>query len=1045
MGSPVVSARAQLAQLLCDPNFSLSQIPKKGLRTERSIMALSTEILGIFGVRFASALKTAIQDPDVKKGFVKTWAVCTRIQNGLHQGRHYCSLREFQEKTGIPIHVPAAISEADYLAQLRRDSYVIHGFFQQARSYPNADHSRLEELESRRERALQHITHRLNETVPNAPRFKPEDEVDVAGCYFAPALLYGEESVYFHELIRQWQRLAGQNQGKVDALMRCLPLCSLVETPDPLNKPILMTFLKNGQDQPPFRTYLVRCSIEAVKRNLGIEFSTHLEKYCQDPFLTEAIRSDVCYFSAHLEELYRLELPNRSSKQFLLALQLFAFFQRTQGVRTDRHAPLLEMLVHRNPGWRIPNWPEFQNRNWQDPVPEQEREAFTAAWEGLMRLLHIVKQKNSDSLPLTDPWCWPLFFLLWQNERRELFIGLFSQLAKVPGFVFSLKDLYRFCEVNRNVSAEDLNTFRDTYLRILEKYNEEQGKALPHPERLFLSPPIDLNAEYSTLPMMRSAPNTVLFIQLMAPYAFPQGGEYVDLLRHLLLKESFFLFAFLEGAPISNKKDPTLLARVLVADHERFESSHGERARARAMVLKLHEQFEFTDEQLFHLFVEFTRLMMEGKEGCLGVISEAVTEWEKFCPALGREEVYFLFRYHPDIDIQAVRALLEKRFAWARNEAQLGSVHLNPAMYTEIIDAINQLIEPLGGACPNEEERERFISKFRQALLSAFFPPLQPLADYFRISNITPKGIDWRAAVFKTHWGQWKPIQNRASLGVYFNWTVVENKPTLFFSFYNIRTGTAHSASIPLPVSIEELAPPEKRRPFYALLHSLSQLLLGEESDGSGVQEEVGHYKEDIEAGNLTADQIESMQKFLGQVKVAYRNLFLCASAGRRLPLLPLESPLELAGLGHVFDSHDRGSLLPESLLRLYSPEGFVPDAPLEQLDPAKFKVRANGHETEALGLSLKVVGENGIIQFPIYYHVQSAQELIGNAAEDERAPRAEERQGSYVTLSAHDFQIPLRYPPEALENPELFLCFFDFHNLLLKAHLYYVRSQQME
>ncbi|PIS06506.1 MAG: hypothetical protein COT80_00375 [Candidatus Buchananbacteria bacterium CG10_big_fil_rev_8_21_14_0_10_33_19] len=118
-------------------------------------------------------------------------------------------------------------------------------------------------------------------------------------------------------------------------------------------------------------------------------------------------------------------------------------------------------------------------------------------------------------------------------------------------------------------------------------------------------------------------------------------------------------------------------------------------------------------------------------------------------------------------------------------------------------------------------------------------------------------------------------------------------------------------------------------------------------------------------------------------------------------------------------------------------PESYLPD-PFNQVDSFMELCFQDKGQSGSLDLDL----ETSVATFPISYLIQTADELTGIDLQNvkhwnERAVPQDIVGGRYVTLSVDGLHIPLRYPQEALDDRELFIKYFHYQNLLLKATVY--------
>ncbi len=322
--------------------------------------------------------------------------------------------------------------------------------------------------------------------------------------------------------------------------------------------------------------------------------------------------------------------------------------------------------------------------------------------------------------------------------------------------------------------------------------------------------------------------------------------------------------------------------------------------------------------------------------------------------------------------------------------------------------------------------------------------------DYLRITDLTENGPRWGEPSWRGHLGQVKFILGEANIGIYLNWSLLKGKPVLFLSFFDIKKQKASSAFIPIEVPNEEITP--NRAHFYSFILTIGSQVLRETAEYdvtpespetprswipafTGLEETLGNYPPLV----LKQGHVNKIWKFFQDVKLSYRNLFLCRVANRRPPEVGNYTPEAVAAQGHIFSCHPRGALIPNGLFEIaVKPEFYIPDATEEFVSACRALF---GHPSEhpvALNLSLKMPSGN----HEISYQVQTADQVTGEIEHrrerNDAAPPVPMTQGYYVTLSSNGVRIPLRYPPEALQSAPLFQRYFDYHNLVLKAAVYY-------
>lgn len=980
-----------------------------------------------------------------------------------------------------------------FFADLKERSYAILPFPQKALLlYQDPELGTIEKIEGIRSRAFHQMLSRLkieiledrkgDEQAPTPPRpLSAEDERVLTQYYYGGgAIVYDRRIVYVSEMVEMWKNFSPQNDERQKALLAQLSAREWGEcAPSPV-----MAFTKYHRASNSFQKFLILCSIEAVQRNLRMDFSPTVAALMETRFEAEQTRSDFCYFSVAPAHFYELDMSkfDRNSTRQIRPFQLCLFITRSFGVQDGAQNSLLLILLHMDSRWDEKSLPSFCARRWeQPPLAPIEVAAFRTAWGGFQKILNIVAKRDvsfseptaEDEALFKNSECWDLLFFLWQNPNREFLIQGICELSKLPNFSLTLSSLLNFCKQNsRWFTPEKVGFFMQNYRETVQAL-QERGVEVETTHHIFFDPPLEI-LPVDSIKFGTAGTSAKRFVQLMNGYQFPKRKEYCLMLRHFVFHPHSLMFQLLKDAPaIGAEPTESLLWDALSRPHESFdpepEPLPATRERAVEITRKIQEAYRFTDVQIFSLYLEVIRLVIRKEEVLFWKFAHIIDELVVFCPAVQKKDIYYLLRYHPngalveapDEEASAiapklvsfapehVASLALMRDTWAKNEAQLNRFVVDQRFYNGVIEKIEKLVVPLSQVCPDEMVGNKFEQTLQFSLLSAFFPPFQPLMDYLRITNLTEVGPRWGEPSWRGHLGQLKFILGEANIGIYLNWSLMKGRPVLFLSFFDIKKQEAFSAFIPIEVPNEEIAP--NRVIFYGLLLAVGSQVLREQAEKdvppdspempeswipafNGVAETLVDYPPEV----IPAKHVEEMWRFFRRVKLSYRNLFLSRLANRRLPDFNDYEPNAIAAQGHIFSAHPRGSLLPKAQLQLVAHADFyLPDAAEQFVGACRPLFADATAKPEPLNLNLNM--PDG--KHPISYHVQTIDQVTGEIEHrrerNDTAPPAEMTRGRYVTLSAKGVNIPLRYPTEALENPMLFPRYFDYHNLLLKSAVY--------
>lgn len=1035
-------------------------------------------LLEVFGQRYAASIRKQLGQK-AQGSFDQVWRAFDEIQKKLEEsGSDLGELKRGKEVSQVLRECRSERVQEDwFFSKLREKSYGILAFPQKIfLRYKSVDSEEVARIEGVRRKAFGALNRCLKMETPeelkgDAPPSPPkplslEEEMGVTKLYFSGgALYYKDQPLYFSDMIGMWTEFNPSWGEKLEQLLSQLTARGWVQ--DTKVKIIPLFARHRGLS---FKRFLIECSIDAIGENLNLKFSDFVRKDIAERFECEEVRSDLCYFTADPSRFYELKLPpDRASGSLARAFQLFWFVNRRYGTlhKPEEKNAFLSILFFISSSWKESSFPEFYQRRWIEEMllSGDKVDAFDFAWKGLKSILENISTENKEKF-YKDHRCWEVLFFLWKNPKRDAFITVILRLSKLPHFSMNLGSILSFCRENEsNLTMENGDFFVRQYEATIAAL-QKGGKEIQNPQYIFFEePPLKIlpNLTYR----LEVAPaNAESFVHGMKPYAFSKEREYCLMLRqHILCPDDLMFELLWDIEAIGGHISEALLWDVLSKEQEGFTPKWGALlqqeeapprpvpspdtvAAAKAVSRNIQVAYQFSEVQIFSLYLEFIRLLMRGKGDLINKISGVIAELVWLCPSLRKEDVYFLFRYHPDISPADVAKLAEMREAWAKSERELNKFIIDQGRYQGIIKQIESFVEPLSKACPDDVLAGKFNSTCQRSLLSAFFPPLQPLTDYFRITNVTAEGIRWGQQEWSTHLGQLKFILGEANVGIYFNWAVIKDRPVLFISFFNAKTKEAHSSFIPIQVSVQQIASEESRVAFYSLLSVVSNLVLREEADMElpvdapdtpeswascfiGIEQVINNFKTGIKE-----EHINQIWIFLKKVKIAYRTLFLSSVAKRRLPDPASYEPKAVAALGHISSFHRRGSLLSKSIFEIEpQKECYLPDAAEEVVDTYRTLFATSTKGIRPLDLSLKMPNKESI---EVSYRVQTIEELADDSLErtlrNEIAYRLLD--GRYVTLTARGIPVPLRYPPQALNDPELFRTYFDYHNLILKAAL---------
>jgi hypothetical protein len=1040
----------------------------------REAIFAAARLLRTFGLQNAQHIQRQLKKSSEIHGLIHTVCeVFTEIQDGLFRGQnHY---------TELPVTAKllnTLSSDRDSCFSTLQDySCRSLSFPQEILALPEPERDRLKKIEEVRNRALSIMFARLNPDLVDEckgrdsyhairEKMSEEDELAVTEVFFnGAAFVIDNKTVYISDVVALWKN---QNEKYGKVYRQFLEQLSTRRWAKEVVKSFPLFQNVKGEKVGEFWTQL---SLAVIQKQLDLVFSEELRRKFGDLLSDSTVRSEVCYYLSDLESLYDMDVSRlkRSSTEFLRAIQVFLFLVREHGVVAEKRDWLLLMLVNMRPNWDVKNLAGFEARWWKKGVQKKECPVFREAWRCLEALLR--RMNGGDE---SDPDCWALFHLLWQSERRKLLIEAFYVMGEDQRFTLTVPIVYQFCKMYQNTLKRETVDFLCQAQSQVLKVLDENGIEVEHTELLIMAPPLENLENPQINPHMQlgiAAETARRFVQLMKECKFPPGKRYVTLLHNAILYPTNLLLTLLKDAPrIGIEKYTEEFIWKTLSAHHSFRDKEGkeiilypeeicedasesyEGAIRKAAVLQ--QRYQFPDMEIFSLYTEMIRLMMAHERHTLGSTARFIAELEAFSPAVGKNVIYFLFRYHPKIDLAEWKKLVAARDAWAQDEQELNQFIINPAKIKQNLDAVEAFVTTLSEACGDDSAP--FMGSLRQVLRGGFFGPIQPLTDFFRITNLTVKdGIRWSEPLRATHLGQVKLLSDQSKTGVYLNWEICRGYPTLFISFLDMKKNIAFSSFVSLQVSADSLIENQRRKSFYLFLFNFTQIVLNEQvhlpenytergvgpdrwtSCFLGLQELVADKDEQI-----TEQDVAAIWDFTFRLKVLYRNLFLSTVTNR--PILPhiSEDPKVVASEGRIYPAHPRGSLIDQPLLDITPyPQFYLPDAHKANLASYMDKFQDVGQGE--LQLNLVVTNGPQKIEAPIYYSVESVSEIKAKAmADDDEKEADEEDPRRYVTLSVNVYQkrhkLLMQYPPEALSNLDLFQGYFDAHNLFLKSLVFH-------
>ncbi|MGB7978233.1 MAG: hypothetical protein WCF19_03620 [Chlamydiales bacterium] len=1006
------------------------------VQTREEIDDITSLLLAVFNAQHVKQISSHLPQTILPQ-FNAMYGVLYEIQENMQKGAtEYRPLTDCWPRTKAVIdQYGSKVSRVAIFAILKKRSGEIHPFPLEIEPI------RIQTFYKMMERLKPREQEERKGEPPASPQplepLTPEMQKAAVQIYCQGALRCGRQILFFHQMLQAWAKVSGK-ESELQQLLNALEITDWISQA-PIEEVQHYQFSTKS-----FRAFLIYYSIEAIKTNLSIPIPPIVRKKLDEDFLCEQIRHELCFFATDPEKFLQVPLSNRSSTPLILSLQLFLFLKQGTNVLPNDYSALLITLLHMRDTFDSEKIPDFASKK----LTTANGRTFEESWRGLKQILQAIHGKQLQSIFIEDELeyllktrqCWDLLFWLWISPQRTGWISTLTEFAYLaPGhFAMDLASALDFSTRNgHQLDPRASHQLLEAYKRVIGAFLNK-GKARPHMEALFFSPPILWSKTWEenleTKLLLIKIDNFINQIQY-----FPLTDQnYWLLLRRYIICPFDASFQLLRWDKLNLTEN--LVWEALSSEDPLFcwEQLPQEATRqiAQQTAIGIQEQYGFNSEQIYPIYLKILRIQVEGKGDQMEKFVENITQLIQFCPAFRQENIALLYRHQPEInDVENLNRLL-KYLA----DQDLDRFVINQVAYQTIIRSVSNFIQPLEAICGDQ-----FGRSLHDAILSRFFPPLQPLTDSLRITSISDTGVEWGERVWATHLGLLKFIQTGASIGVYLNWEICNDQPIFHLSFFDINTMTAVSAFIPTNVSATAMDKERIREPFYGLLRDLGQHVLREEAEPSsspldetpqswalcytGVTETLANYIK-----LLSPSYIEKIWEFLVALKKAYRMCFF-----RCIGTLPLSDVSKLdartvAMEGHIFPNEDRLSLIPAALMtEKVMADWYAPDANEDFVKQCR-ELFQTSTRTTLLNLIMRVSPEN----FPIYYEVQTAEELTGEVVQskvrNEVAPPKEQTQGRYVTLTANGVRKTLRYPPEAFENSSLFLRYFYFQNLQLKA-----------
>jgi hypothetical protein len=497
-----------------------------GARPHPQGLAFAAQALGAFGLHNGQYIQDKCADRGTKECVNVARRVLPQIQNGLWESRRQYA--DFPDLRSFVNTYCKGIDPVKYFNEFKWYSYRALLFPQLGLVDPAPEFKHLERVELVRKRAFPLMMQGLSPQEEKGGIPSLDDEWAVTELYFnGGAIAWGDAEVRFEDLIALWGSAPDHEQAFRGFLAKLTthewaaeslisvcrrqgggapcPLLRLLELEvEPKEEEWRAFLVKETQGRYSYadlawvkafllfretrlvEDFIAQCSVTAVEKNLRIAFSPLLREHFLHLFrANEEIRSDICYFTSRMSVIYDMDFARlkRPSTPLLISLQIFFFMVQTYGVKEENRDALLQMLIHKEEK-RGEHLAGFAQRSWAEHTGSKENATVTAAFLTMEAILESITRKRvafSSQVPegrelFQDPYCWPLFAIVWQSGKMGPYAQLFFRWSVDPGTLLTLKEAYELC-----LEVKDRLTEDNTRILIDQISRKQQYHMLPPP------------------------------------------------------------------------------------------------------------------------------------------------------------------------------------------------------------------------------------------------------------------------------------------------------------------------------------------------------------------------------------------------------------------------------------------------------------------------------------------------------------------------------------------------------------------------------------
>ena len=394
------------------------------LTSNRKILSFVSGIIHLFGRNYLKEISKKL-DSKIVQLIVDLDRSYVEIQKQLSLGNKNFLFDTQIYPTTIKIiqkFCPVGVSEEALFFPLQNKSYDLLPFMQHAFLYANCNYELIENLEIERN------------TYKNLLRHKTDYCQDIwFNCNFSLIKLFHscgaykihDKTFFFGNVINKWLSYLPSRRVKLDWIY----------------------WLSGGNQQSEigvdvlfvstFSSFLIKCSVQAFAKNLGIMISRSLNEELEQIFLNEIVRSDLSYFSSLHDLLKQCDWDqwNRPSKKYLGLVQYFLKISDAYQLPEEIRSPLFEWMY------------QLKHIQVSDCDLKGNLDDFSIVWKSI-RSLGLV-----NDLFYTDPCVWNLFIFLIGDQKRECWISLLYRFSKllIPK---QIGTFFYFFDQNKFISDE---------------------------------------------------------------------------------------------------------------------------------------------------------------------------------------------------------------------------------------------------------------------------------------------------------------------------------------------------------------------------------------------------------------------------------------------------------------------------------------------------------------------------------------------------------------------------------------------------------------